>query len=99
MSAYQEPLEVPACRTLLALHYWPQARSVRARPNLRSLATMDFLLRFPVALERTFALRDRELPRTACALRRERDAPENDQLAVQLALWPSRHRLVAGALV
>lgn len=98
MTAFVEPLEVPAVRTLIALQHWP-TRSARARPNLHQLAVMDFLLRFPVALERVFALRERELPADARSTLSERDAPENQQLESQLALWPSRHRLVAAGLI
>lgn len=60
---------------------------------------MDFLLRFPVALERLFELRDREMPTAIRPTTTERGALENEHLALQLSLWPSRHRLVAGGLL
>jgi hypothetical protein len=85
-------------RTLLALSHWRRS-DPRQRLTVPAAASADFLLRFPVALERLYASRDRELTTAARPGVSERRSPENDHLEAQLALWTTRHRLVVGALV
>ena len=95
----REPLATSVVRTLFALHHWPAATSARARPGFDALAAMDFLLRFPSALEAAFELKRREMPHDARPSASETCALENWQLVAQLALWPYAHRLVVGSLV
>lgn len=94
-----DPLETSIARTLLALHHWPTPRNVRARPGFTAVAAMDFLLRFPSALEAAFELRGREMPDGTRPTRTETRALENSQLVAQYALWPNQHRLVIASLV
>ncbi len=98
MKRFSEPLEVPMGRTLLALSHW-RTRDVRQRLTIPAAASADFLLRFPVALERVYHVRDRELATLARPGFSERLCPENDHLTAQLQSWAPRHRIVVGALV
>jgi hypothetical protein len=95
----QDSIATSLARTLLALHQWPPAKNVRARPDFTALAAMDFLLRFPSALESAFELSRRKMPRDARPSQSERRALENSQLVAQFALWPTQHRFVVASLV
>jgi hypothetical protein len=98
MSRLPEPLEVPMGRTLFALWKW-ERKDAAQRLTVDSAAAADFALRFPLILDRLYTLSGKPLGVRAAAAQSERMAPESDQLTAQHLAWPTRHRLVIGALV
>jgi hypothetical protein len=93
-----EPLNYHAARLLLLVAAW--SKSPRGRiDGLTQIAKLDFLLRYPVFLERILRARGRQMPPDTRPTGAERGAVESSMIRYKYGPWDDRYYAIIGRLV
>ncbi|HEU4461038.1 MAG TPA: hypothetical protein VFR75_00460 [Solirubrobacterales bacterium] len=97
-SSVKDPFEYHVARVLLlVVAFSPTARS--KLDGLTKIAKLDFLLRYPVYLERLFELRETPLPPELRPSLNERQGLESAMIRYKYGPWDDRYYPVIGRLI
>lgn len=97
-STPQDPFDYHVARVLLLVAAFSRTQKGRL-DGLTKLAKLDFLLRYPVYLERLLDERDRPLPAHLRPTLEERHALESAMIRYKYGPWDDRYYPVVGRLI